>query len=515
MTTPLRSRTTTTKWSLFFHNASIGLSIISGVVLVPMYLKFIPVDLYGAWVATGNILVWITIIDPGLSPVLLQQVGVAYGKNDKETIQNLIVSGNLITLCIVVLVIAMAIAATPFIPSWLNLSGEIDIVSLKKAFIFAALGSGLMILSFTFTSINQGLQASLGIGLIFVAVSVLRICIVIILLYQGFCLIALGVSHLVMGFGLLIGNAGYLAWRLVTEKIRPSFSLKVLSKLFNLVSFTFLSKAGGVACQHVDLFVVARFLGPETSAVLKLTRTTPELSRALVERSGIAVTPALAHLVGSGDIEKARTVLLRLIRIMLWLLGIMLGGLVAMNDDFVGLWVGGRLFAGQEVSLMICAWFLLAAFTSILGNLCFTLGNIKGSSLAEFIKAVIYIPLIVFGTKYFGLIGCVVAPLIAMAAVTAWYFPLSFSRLLRLLPGQIKTAFRDILIIVAIVVPLTVVFYHIKAESWFSFIGIVAIFSFLYLTALFVLSRDFRIESEMIYNKIYEGIFKAKASQTY
>ena len=503
-----RNRTTTTKWNLFFQYISIGLSIISGVVLVPIYLKFIPLDLYGAWLATGNILVLITIIDPGLSQVLMRQVGVAYGQNDKKSIQEFIISGSIITLFVVIFVIATAMIITDYIPSWLNLKEDIDIVTLKKAFVLASLGSALMIFSFTFTSINQGLQASLSIGIIFVVISVLRIGIIIILLYQGFGLLSIAVGQLIMGSGLLVGNIGYLSWRIINDKIAISFSLKALPKLVNFVSFVFLSKMSVIICQKIDLFIVARLLGPESSVMLKLTRTAPDLSRHFVERPVIAFMPSLAQLVGSGGIEKAKTVILRLARLMLWLLGILLGGFVAMNDDFVRLWVGPQLFAGHVVGLAISVGFFLLVGTSILGNFCFVLGNIKAKSLAEFVQSLLYIFLIVFGTRYFGLIGCVFAPLIAMAAVTVWYFPRSFIRLLKLLPEQGFIILREVLIIIAVIIPLTVIFCTFTPLHWFTFTIIAASFVILYFSGLFILSKEFRMEIVGIYQKFTRGFIK-------
>ena len=66
----MRTRTKTTQWNLFFQYTSIVLTVIWSIVLVPLYLKFIPLDIYGAWLATGNIVAWLSIMDPGLSAVL-------------------------------------------------------------------------------------------------------------------------------------------------------------------------------------------------------------------------------------------------------------------------------------------------------------------------------------------------------------------------------------------------------------------------------------------------------------
>src|SRR3989339_1806950 len=122
----MRSRKTTTQWNLFFHYISIALSIVSGVVLVPFYLKYIPIDLYGAWLAPGTILVWLTTIDPGLSTILQQRVGMAYGKNDFPEIYEWMTGGIFLSIIIVALLFVGGYWMADFIPRMLNLSVEID-----------------------------------------------------------------------------------------------------------------------------------------------------------------------------------------------------------------------------------------------------------------------------------------------------------------------------------------------------------------------------------------------------
>lgn len=44
-----------------------------GIILVPIYLVYIPKDLYGYWLATGNILTIISLLDPGIGGVVTQK----------------------------------------------------------------------------------------------------------------------------------------------------------------------------------------------------------------------------------------------------------------------------------------------------------------------------------------------------------------------------------------------------------------------------------------------------------
>jgi len=123
----VRTPRRTTKWNLFFHYVSIALALVSGVVLVPLYLRFIPLYLYGAWLATGNILAWLTVIDPGLSTVLQQRAGMAYGRRDVAELGSLLTGGVLLSGAIALLVLIAGLASSGFLIGWLNLTTSLDL----------------------------------------------------------------------------------------------------------------------------------------------------------------------------------------------------------------------------------------------------------------------------------------------------------------------------------------------------------------------------------------------------
>ncbi len=489
-----RTRRRTTQWMLVFHYVSIALALVSGVVLIPLYLRFIPLDLYGAWLATGNILAWLTVIDPGLSTVLVQRTGVAYGKGDVAELSALLTGGVLLSGVISLLVLVAGLASSRFLIGWLNLSTTPGIGVVEQAFILATVGSALMIFSFGLTTFNQGLQGSLGIGLVFVTTMIVSLALTVVLLYRGVGLLALPIGLIVRGVGLTIGNAGYLLWRSGGEKLRYRFSVQGIRTLAKLSSYTFLGNGARVIATNLDAFVLTRYLGPEVTPVFMLTRKAPDTSRMFLERPAIAFMPAVSSLVGAGETERARAVLLRLLRMILWLMGLIAGGLWVFNSDFVGLWVGSELFAGGVVNLAIVLSLVITVIINTLSSLCFSLGNIRGNSIASLAQGLLAVPLMILGAQYWGMLGVAVAPLLAMLAVSAWYYPYTFSRLLKLERVDLLAMVREVAaVMVATMVAMGALFW-VTATTWPVFALEVAAFGAVYLVVLGSLSPVFRTE---------------------
>lgn len=495
----MRSRTQTTVWNLFFHYSSIALMILSGLILVPFYLKFIPLGDYGAWLATGNILVWITAVDPGLSTVLQQRVGFAYGRKDNAEIGRIVVSGVSLALAFSLLPLLFGWAFADNIPGWLKLSAGVDGATLTRAFTLAILGTSLAILSYSVTAVNQGLLSSVGIGLIYVVVHAFDIILTIILLHRGWGLMAMAFSFVVRGAGLLIGNSVYLSLRLARGKIPLSFSSSGLADISKVLSFTFFARSGALIAGNMESFLVARFIGASYVPALALTKKSLDISRTFIERPPLAFMPAISHLFGAGELDKVRANLLRLCTILLWTAGLIVGGIFVFNKRFVGLWVGEKYFAGFWINLVLCLNFLLVAMNSALSNLALSLGDIKVNSFVAFLQSVVYIALAVLLARAYGMIGIVSAISLSIIMVSAWYYPRSIASRISIGKADYRPLANEVLFVLAVAAPLVGLFSLLDLSGLAQFLSLSFAFSLLYLSGLALISSSFRKEIGKFY----------------
>lgn len=490
----MRSRKTTTQWNFFFNVVSISVTVVSGLLLVPLYLRYIPADTYGGWLATGNILSWLTLIDPGFSTVLLQQVGAAYGAKDQRAVNALITSGLLLAVIIAIVIGLAGLGVSTHFTDWLKLPPSVDVELLRSTFVVALLSTVATVCCFGFTAVNLGLQASLGIGLVAVVGDLGSICLSLVLLFKGYGLYAIVGGLVCRGVVALLGNVLYLGWRLRAEEIRFRPDISRFGSLVRLSSYAYLGRVGGLLVSQIDLFVVARYLGPGMVMALNLTRRAPQMTQLLVQRPAMAFVPSVAHLMGEGDVAKAGAILTRLMIILSSLLALTLAGFLLLNPSFVALWVGPQFYAGSAVNVLICVGLFLGVMTQSLSELCFALGNIRGNSLAALAQSLVYVPLLLVGAKHFGLLGVVAAPLVATLAVAAWYYPRTFVEMVHLDRQQQQVLLLEILKALAVGLLLAAAFAAFPSRNWPMFVILATLFSAAFVTALASISSAFRAE---------------------
>lgn len=470
------------------------MTLIQGLLLVPLYLSYIPVKIYGAWLASGNILAWISAIDPGLTIVLQQQTSTFYGAGKLKKVGKLIGSGFIISCLILIITLSLGLISSYFIINLLNLSLDVDNSLILKAFKYAFFGTSLMLFSYSFQAINYGLQGSFSIGLINNMTVLLSIFFTILLLYSGYGLMSIAYSLVFNGLMLSSGNIFYTLYRVKNERINISFSSKNFIYLSKLLSYTFFSRASGVISNNIDLIFVSRFLGPEIVTSYALSKKPIALSQEFINQPVVAFQPIISHMYGSSKINKLRKLLSRLIIILIWISVFIIGGMISFNSEFVSLWVGESLFVGSNLNLIICLGAIIMIFTQSAGYFSVSLGDIKRNSVFSALQALLYIPLIYFGLKYFGLYGLVFAHIISMIITTTWYHPISVQRLIKLSSYDLKNIFIQTLFSLIIGIPLMTLFSFVDIDSWFEFLIYVILFSIIYFSFLFMISKMFRSE---------------------
>src|SRR5690554_2026715 len=376
----MKSHRRTTAWNVIFTYVAIALTMVSGFVLPPLYLKHISAEVYGAWLATGNLLAWLSALDPGVSLALQQRIGHAYGEQKREKIGQWIGAGILVSVLICSVIIVVGLAIESVLLGWLELPADLDVDPLYSAFTMAVIATALTMASFAYGAMAYGLQGTLAVGLVQVVSTAASIGVIVFFVLSGDGVVAIAKGMLFRAICWFLGCSTYLFWRAHREKIKISFSRKELRELLRLTGFTSLGRLGGTLINHMDSFVVTRYLGAEITVALELNRRGPAGARPIIQRMSNAVMPSVSNLDGQGEQEKLARVLSRMLAVMGWATGLFIAGFACLNEDFVRLWVGLEYFAGNPVNLLILAAIALGMFVEIFSNLCMALGNIEGNS---------------------------------------------------------------------------------------------------------------------------------------
>ncbi|MCB2227331.1 MAG: oligosaccharide flippase family protein [Desulfarculaceae bacterium] len=505
------SRKKTALISIFSNYVLIIINILSAFILVPYYLDYISVNLYGAWLSSGSLAVLIMIIDPGLSIVVLQKIAFHYGKNDLVEVGRLIKNGIVIAFLFGAAALCAGIITSFFL---FDIVGIVDAANqpiLKQGFIVAIIAASIMVVAYGVGGITLGLQASICPFSIHILTTIFCIFLQIKLLMCGYKILAIAYASLVMSLCLCVGNSLYMLWRIKKEAIPFEKGFSGIIELIKFGGFTFWSKIATEIAMNTDLILLNNFVGPKSSVALSTNRKALQGTQKFVTMISASMLASLSNLYGTGKIDRSKEIVLRLINIKIWLIGLFIIEFLLLNETFINLWIGNQYFVGQFNNLLIVLSTALLMLNVSMSNICFALGNIKGNSLAMMARTIIYLSTAVPATYFFGLPGLLISFIFAGTIANLWYFPKVIIERLSLSRTTIIITLIEASKVLASVVMIYLIFYSVTVVSILGFALCALAIATLYFLFAMVASANLRQELVVLYGSAQKALRKIKS----
>lgn len=475
--------------------SSIALSIIKGIVLVPVYLYYIDDRLFGAWLATGSIVAYFGILDFGLNSVLVQRVASTYGKKDFNRLGSVLGTGLIIGFSLSSLPILLGLAFSPWVPDIVKIAG-VQSSQLKISFVFASLGTSLMLAMYSAGGVLIALQRQMVHGISLFIGDILGIAAILMMLMAGYGLIAIPIGTVVCAmFSALID--GLYLWWFVKKKL-PQVSIKfnreeVKDLCFHSV-WQFGARSASTASRESDNLIVAALIDPRLCTVLTFTKKASDILAQLVRHIAGAFLPGLSHLHGEDDKVKFKKITLLLFKITS-LLGIcLMGGFLFFNEGFIKLWVGSKYYGGFVLTSLFCIYGFFVILATTFYNVIFAKGEMITTAKANIAEAFLRIPLCVVFVWLWGIKGAAIAAVLAIIPASFWIQAKSFTKILNLSRKDILAAIRTmgLQILVALIVGVMLSIW--KSEGVIEFFSFGGFYIFSVLSINTFLDRELRLK---------------------
>ena len=395
--------------------SNVLIEIVRGIVLIPIYLKFIDARLYGAWLATGSIVAFLGLSDFGLFSVITQKVARAFGKKDFINLGRLINASMTIAFIISIIPLIIGLILKQYIPGWLNVEAE-NVIQISNAFLIASISTSFMMVSYGISSIFMALQNTTIPSVISITLGIISIFATIIFLSIDLGLLSIPLALLLRSVLSTIGNYILLTfWKknnLFSEHI--GFELTIFYDLLSQSIWVFSAKISRVLISQSDKLIIAVMIDPILTTVLVFSKKSSEILSSLVVHMSSSIMPSLAHLSGAKD-EPIFNKYIKLTIKATIIFGLYIsGGVFLLNKQFVHLWVGGDYYAGSFFTVLIVLYGFIYVVNSSFYSILFARGEIKKTSIAFLSESLIYVPISILFCYLFNINGVIIASLFAI-----------------------------------------------------------------------------------------------------
>ena len=313
--------------------ANTGITVIQGLVLIPLYLHYIGAHIYGLWLASGGILTWLGFVDMGISGMFVQRIARAYGQRDIPGVGAYFTNGMLIAACMSIIFMGLGLALSLWLPKLLHIAEQANL--LQQCFQLAVLATGLNIVNECLRAFAQALLRPVFAIMSLMACRLLGLAAIVVLLLHDAGLWSIPLGAAVTAGSVFVLNSINAARLFRSLGVKAAMNMEVLREYIRISPALFASRIGNAMVQQIEPLMITIVLRPEVATAYVITKRAADIISQLLHVIIASSFPSFTHLVGEGDVTKI-TQVMRYIVTLIFSLGLVgFGTYVAMNQSFV------------------------------------------------------------------------------------------------------------------------------------------------------------------------------------
>lgn len=379
-----------------------GISVLIGLIFVPLLLNYLDAERYGIWLTLTSIVGWFTFFDAGLGNGLRNRLTEALAKKDIPLAKEYVSTTYALITAIFIGVLILFYLINPFL-QW-NKILNTSLIPANELSLLAVIVFTFFFLRFIFQLIGIILMADqrpalnnafnpIGNIIALVFIYILTLTTKGNLLPMGFFLSVAPVITLII--------ASILLFKKKYRHIRPSFNYVKWIHVHSLLSLGvkfFVIQIAAVVLFATSNIIISQVLGPAQVAVYNVAF---QYFQVPVMLYGIIMTPiwsAVTDAYVKEDFQWLKNTLIKLNKMSL-LFFILIVIMLILSPNIYKFWVGDKIYIPFAISASIALYALINVFLSPYSQYVNGMGKIFFSSRFVIFSFLFYIPLAVFLAK--------------------------------------------------------------------------------------------------------------------
>ncbi len=424
-------------YNTFFNVATLAANALIGFFMIRFFLGRLGEVKYGVWLLIGGtIFRYAPLLSMGLNSSINRYIPVYLAKKDDDGVRRVICTSVFFFAALAVVLVCISIVIYFNVGSWFAIEPELVDTAGKLVLIVGFCFAFAMPFQPSY-AILSGLQQYGIANLVALIILLLRTAMVVVLLMQGYGLLATGIVY---GLSEITGRAMQATF---ARKLLPAASLswskidfKLLREMLGYGINTLLYAMGAIIIYYASNLIIGIFLstaeisqfGVATAGVLLLSQ--------LLLAFTAAIKPAVSDLDARNDHEKVGQIATLTQKYSL--LMIIPGGffLIAMGREFLYVWVSDRFADPAIVDRMATILAILAVGHCLMlaqhSNFIVLVGRgqhrIFGALTALMGLLCVSVSIVSLTMFDAGLVGIAWSNLIPMALISGLVLPVYFNR---------------------------------------------------------------------------------------
>jgi len=397
--------------NLFGSFSNFAFVLLTGIVLLPYYLKFISTSDYGIWLGGISFLSLASVLEANISLILTQQLGEKWVNKNINEFSKYYFAAIGFGVIVFVAIFLVTFLIKDSLTQWVSPGGQHN-STFSNSFLIYSISLGLSILVGFISTIAQVFLKTLLPPFFNIASAIIGITYTILAVpTQGVMAIAAGA--LLKNISYLFFISFYAILLLKRNKIPFLFEINHLYMLVQSIGLPFISKVAITIAVNIQNFVIAATISSSSTTIFDITRKVPSIIQMAVNMVAVSTFTSFSLFYSERKDNQSHPYTKYYFSFIRIVLLISLFFVFLLGQDFIKIWVGLDKFGGNMLLALLCITILLDQLRGTLSQQYYAIGNFNFTSITDSIFALSFILFAAILIPFMKLYGIVIAGILA------------------------------------------------------------------------------------------------------
>ncbi len=438
-----------------FHSAmtswlNFAVTIITGLLMVPLMIRYLGDSLYGVWIFLNSIFMYLNIMHFGMGSSIVKYVSEAKGRNDNEE-QNNVVNVIFFSYTWIAVTIFFVFLFLVLLAPGLFSREDIRTMDLQIISIILVFNLCVSLPLSSFGGVIMGYQRFDIVNLINTVNTLARFLLIWIFLRKGAGVITIAAITLISSL-----SEGLLTY-IYSKKLFPAFRFAYryltrdnLRKILAFSGFSFISNIMDNLIYQTDYIVIGIFSTSSDVVNFSIPNRFVQYFRTIALQFFNVLIPTVSELEARNETEKIREITVQSIKysyVFCFLIGTIL---LFFGDEMTEIWVGGKYVWTIGILIALTISHIVTIPLNIYRIVLWGLAKIKVPTILTTLEGLTNVILSVILIKSMGIMGVALGTAIAQIVFKGIVLPIYSVRQLRIeIDGQIMNIVFRLIIVAA------------------------------------------------------------------
>lgn len=377
-------------YNYIFNFSSFFFTILTSLLLIPFYLKYISLADYGAWLASSAAIGMIGLLDPGIGTILTQRLSVFYELKDDDQFSELFNVSIFIGLGMFIVSTIIGLLFIELSMEVMKYSGDMS-NDIYLGLIYVVLGVSITPLTTIVGSVLQARHDTLYAGISLLLSTLIAIIVLIGGFIAGYGIVTLGFAiFFITACNLLLQSFRLISSNVVKNPFQVWPRKELAIDILKRSSYLYAPKVSSIVANNAEVALIGALISSEMSAVYLVSKKIFQLTSMLIDRIGSAVFAGVSGVFSSNNNAIINSALIKILSMSILIGSVGVTFTFGVGEQFIKIWIGENAYIGNLLFALI-GFAILIESRSVLLRTLLIANNLVGhvaiiQSLEIFLK---------------------------------------------------------------------------------------------------------------------------------